>query len=306
MAEELRPGDYLRTGYGRFTPEHQRTGEVYTRIEHVEHCARPAFLDREAGHHFTRGMKTLVVVHCQGVPGPILLRAGDHHIARSIPADRQRHDERNPTWPAEHRPLTVGGTRPDAPDRRRPHPRPPQAEPPETPRGLPIARRAASFTKPAGALAVGDYLRTQNRHPADDLGTDEGFHRVEWIAHLEGQALAGLLNEPGWAGGRAVLATVYGIPGVLLLPETTVRVLVAPNAERVAYDQREHWRGGPFLLIKGATTPDPAAQQNADGHHRPPPPEGEADLYPTRFPDPFERTLHLDGRTGTRLVPTAA
>lgn len=62
--------------------------------------------------------------------------------------------------------------------------------------GTPPLRRAASFTKPASTLRIGDYLQTHLRFPEHDMGTDEGYHRGQWTGHLTGERIAGLLADP--------------------------------------------------------------------------------------------------------------
>lgn len=303
-AEHLLPGDYVRTGYARFSADGPRAGEYYARIEHVEHIVRPGFVISGAGFGLDPTVKRLVGLRIQGMPGPVLLRAGDHHAADAIDEERQRWDRLHPTWPEAFTPIFVGGELPAVP----PSAREGTAGPEEirSSPGREIERRPMSFEKPASALCVGDYLQTQAcRFPAEDMGFDEGFWRVEWIAHLEGKALQALIADPAWAGGKVTLAHVYGISGVLVIPETTVRVLVVPNPERLRNDLDGPWHEKPYFHFDGATVPDENDQRRRDAVLRPPAPADEADLYPSSFSSPDDRTLFLEGVTGIRPVPVS-
>ncbi|MFE9469377.1 hypothetical protein ACFYNW_38380 [Streptomyces virginiae] len=234
----------------------------------------------------------------------MLLRPGDHHAADAIEEERQQWDQRNPTWPKHPAAVFAGGNVPPAPLWNRigaVGPKPIRAN-----RGSEIERRPMSFEKPASALCVGDYLQTQAcRFPFEDMGLDEGFWRVEWIAHIEGGTLRNLLADPDWARGRVTLANVYGVSGVLVIPETSVRVLVVPNPERVRNDVDGPWREKPYFDFVGATVPDHADQQQRDADLRPLPPADEADLYPSSFSNPADRALFLHGVTGIRPVPVS-
>ncbi|MFF5809183.1 DUF6192 family protein [Streptomyces sp. NPDC012746] len=161
----------------------------------------------------------------------MLLRAGDHHAAGAIDKDRLRWDELNPTWPKSPGALFAGGEVPEAPIWSRfgeVGPNPFTEAPAVSPQ-----RRPATFDKPAGALRVGDYLQTQaSRYPAESMGFDEGFWRVERVAHLEGAALQSLLAELAWARGKATLANVYGIAHVLVEEEQTVAVVTGDLLKR--------------------------------------------------------------------------
>ncbi|MFF9909538.1 hypothetical protein [Streptomyces sp. NPDC013457] len=303
-AQQLLRGDYIRTGYARFGADGPRAGEYYARIEHVEHIEDPGFVLSEADFGLQRVVKRLVAVRVQGMPGPVLLRAGDHQVAHAIDEERQRWDRLNLTWPEAPTAMFVGGAVPTAPVRGRdgnPGPEPIRSSP-----GSEIKRRPMSFEKPAGALCVGDYLQTQaSRFPADDMGFDEGFWRVEWIAHVEGAALPTLLADPDWARGRVTLAGVYGLSGVLVLPETSVRVLVVPNPERLRNDLDGPWGERPYFQFVGARMPDQNDQQRKDAALRPSAPADEADLYPSNFSNPADRDLFLNGVTGIRSVPVS-
>ncbi|WP_055598306.1 hypothetical protein [Streptomyces aureus] len=303
-AEQLLPGDYVRTGFERFSADGPRAGEYYARIEHVEHVERPDFVGPDTGFGLDHTVKRLVAVRIQGMPGPVLLRAGDHHVARAIDEERQRWDRLHPTWPEPSTAMFVGGKaqtellwgRTETPG-----PEPIRSSP-----GSEVRRRPRTFEKRAGALRVGDYLQTQTcRFPAEDMGVDEGFWRVEWIAHLEGAALQNLLADPAWARGRVTLANVYGISGVLVIPETSVRVLVVPNPERLRNDLDGPWRERPYFQFVGATVPNEEDQQRRDAVLRSPAQADEADLYPSAFSDPADRELFLNGVQGIRPVPAS-
>ncbi|MFF3691633.1 hypothetical protein [Streptomyces sp. NPDC002187] len=303
-AETLRRGDYLQVAFERWTPHGMRPGEQYARIEHVEHLAQPAFLEPVAQGLAARISRTVAAVFCQGMPGPVLLRGGDQHVARSIDPLRRQWDQLHATWPEITTPFFEGAVPADKPHRSRPViSGPADAESSPPPVGRP--RRAASFTKPAGDVMAGDYLCIQDRWPEEDRDVDEGFHRVEWVEHLGPDHLPHLLHQPGWADGRVTLLTVWGLGGTLVLPERPVRVLTAPNIERVRHDTDTSWKGGPFYGITGATCPDQTDQQAKDAARRPSAPDDEAGLYPSRFPDEASRALHLEGQQGIRLVPTS-
>ncbi|MEU6950660.1 hypothetical protein ABZ957_36535 [Streptomyces sp. NPDC046316] len=303
-AEQLLPGDYVRTGFARFSADGPRAGEYYARIEHVEHIERPGFVISGASFGLDPTVKRLVGVRIQGMPGPVLLRAGDHHAADAIDEERQRWDRLHPTWPEASTAMFVGGKVPTAPPRGRVGTPGPEAI--RSSLGSEIERRPMSFEKPASALCVGDYLQTQScRFPAEDMGFDEGFWRVEWIAHVEGMALQALIADPDWAGGRVTLANVYGISGVLVIPETSVRVLVVPNPERLRNDLDGPWREKPYFQFDGATVPKENDQQRRDAALRPLAPADEADLYPSSFSNPADRALFLNGMTGIRPVPAS-
>ncbi|OIK08216.1 hypothetical protein BIV23_00265 [Streptomyces monashensis] len=287
------------------TPEDFRPGEGYARIEWLEHIHDPSFLDPESTDLFTTTADTIVAVCCQGLPGPVLLRGGDHWVLTEVDAERLAQDAQHPSWPTRQE-LFVGGQVPQEVHWSRGDLTGPVGVTTRDAGGSPT-RRAASFTKPASTLRIGDYLQIHAvRFPEHDMGTDEGYHRVEWVGHLTGERIAGLLADPVWAGGTVTLVTVHGLSGMLVLPEKDVRVLVQPNLERVSSDNQEAWHEGPHFELTGVLEPDPAVQDTKDAAYRPAAPEDEADLYPTVFSTPERRTLHLEGVTGVRAVPTAA
>ncbi|MFG2681283.1 hypothetical protein [Streptomyces sp. NPDC048392] len=304
LDEALQVGDYLPVASYRVTPEPRRPGEGYARIEWLEHIDAPSFLDPDSTDVYTNMADTLVAVYCQGVPGPVLLRPGDHQVLTEVDPERLVWDAAHPSWPTS-KPVFVGGQVPHEVHWSRGDLAGPVGVAPKK-AGVPPTRRAASFTKPASALQIGDYLQTHVRFPERDMGIDEGYQRVEWIGHLSGEAIAGLLADPAWANGAITLVTVHGLSGMLVLPEKDVRVLVEPNVERVSCDKEEIWHDGPHLELTGVVDPDPDVQHAKDTVCRPAAPDDEADLYPTVFSTSESRTLHLEGVTAVRPVPAAA
>ncbi|MFF4531665.1 hypothetical protein ACFY1P_20635 [Streptomyces sp. NPDC001407] len=305
-------GDYLEVAAERMTPDRRRRGEEYARVERVEHIARPAFLDPSSRHVGTRqaAHRGVVAVLCQGMPGAVLLDGGDHHVETAVESARRAWDLQNPTWPARQEALFTGGRIPQGQhaDRTRletdneddDHDDGPDRRPGVVPTGR---RRAAAFSKPATAVMAGDYVQIHTvRFPAQDMGVDEGFHRVEWARHLPPEHAAGLLTDPAWTAGTVTLLCVHGLPGTLVLPPIDVRVLVQPNAERVAEDRSDWWHEGPFHELTGMHAPDTDSLRHQDAALRPTPPDDEAALYPSRFTDPLQRALHLEGVTAVRPV----
>ncbi|MFD5559060.1 hypothetical protein [Kitasatospora griseola] len=134
-------------------------------------------------------------------------------------------------------------------------------------------RRAATFAKPAHALMTGDYLQIHaHRHPAADMGVDEGFRRVEAVRHFPAaraparpRARAPRQPGPARAGGGLVLAAVHGVHGTLLLTGTHITVLIAPNPERHRYNETDPWTGGAVHDLTGATVPDPTSSSGPTG-----------------------------------------
>lgn len=308
-ARALEVGDYLHVAAMRMAPEGHRQGEGYALIERVEHVDAPRFLDGTAASaRACMAEQQLTVVFCQGMPGPVLLTAGGHRIDSHPNPARRQWDEANPTWLGIPSPLFAEGRIPHERHPRRgddleqPHPNEqPQIDAPEKEQ-----RRATAFSKPASLLMPGDYLQIHaRRHPVDDMAPDEGFHRVEWIAHLPAESLGRLLILPEWAHGRAILASVFGLPGTLVLPDTSQQVLVAPNPERMRNDEEGPWNIQPAHLLTGAREPDAATLEAADQILRPAAPDDELDLYPSLFEDPAERDLFLRGTLGVRPVAAA-
>lgn len=312
LDEAVAVGDYLEVASERVTPDRRRRGEEYLRVEWVEHIARPAFLDPASKQIRTRfaARDVVVAVLCEGMPGAVLLRGGDHHVSTAVERARQTWDAGHPSWPVRREPLFVGGEVPrhrhgdrarleaDAAEDDE------DTEEPAHRSAVAVRRlRAAAFTKAAGEVMVGDYVQIHaERSPADVMGVDEGFHRVEWAGHLPPERAGGLLADPAWARGAVTLLSVHGVPGLLVLPETDVRVLVQPNPERIAADQRERWHDGPVYELTGMTVPDVETLRRGDAARRPSAPADEASLYPSMFTDPHHRALHLSGTTGVRPV----
>ncbi|MER8236148.1 hypothetical protein [Streptomyces sp. NPDC094049] len=304
MSVSLRPGDYLQIAAERMAVDGVPAGEGFARIERVEIISDINFLSPGSTHIRTRAVRQIAVVFCHGMPGPVMLREGDQWTLSEVDSGRARQDSAHPWWPENAAPLFIG-SRPAAepPPFRSRVQGPDLVVPAARPEPQPPRQRAAVFDKPAHMVMVGDYLQIHAlRHPQWDMRVDEGFHRVEWIGHLAGEALVGVLNDPSWARGHLTLASVHGLSGFLVLPEVPVTVLVQPNPERRRSDEDEAWHEGPFYELAGVTEPEPAEQRHTDAALRPKPPSSESSLYPSRFDSPIERALHLDGVTGTRLV----
>ncbi|MER5549728.1 hypothetical protein ABT072_46900 [Streptomyces sp. NPDC002589] len=304
MSTALRPGDYLQIASERMAVDGVPDGEGFARIERVEIISDTSFLAAGSAHVRTRAARKIAVVFCHGMPGPVMLREGDHWTLGEVDSDRACRDSAHPWWPEMAEPLFTGSRLADGPPRFRSNVQGPDLVTPAASQEPPPPRqRAAAFDKPAHMVMVGDYLQIHAlRYPEWDMRIDEGFHRVEWIGHLTGDALGGVLNDPSWARGRLTLASVHGLSGLLVLPEVPVTVLIQPNPERRRSDEDEAWHEDPFYELAGATEPDLAEQLHADAGLRPEPPESEAALYPSRFSSPAQRALHLDGVTGIRPV----
>ncbi|MEU1628266.1 hypothetical protein ABZ746_23635 [Streptomyces sp. NPDC020096] len=299
LSGALRPGDYVQIAAERTAVDGVPDGEGHARVEWVEIIAEPGFLDPDFTFTASRLAREVAVVFCHGVPGPVMLRKGDQWTLGEVDADRVRWDEEHPWWPTEHELLFTGSRLAAGPHATRSTIEGPTLiESAPRPDGLeqPQGRRAVVFSKPASALMVGDYLQIHAvRYPREDMRIDEGFHRVEWIGHLAGEALGALLTDPAWACGRLTLASVHGLSGMLVLPESPVTVLAQPNVERRRWDEDAAWHAGPFYELAGATEPDLAQQRRVDAALRPRPTPAEAELYPSQFDSPEERALHLDG-----------
>lgn len=305
-ADQIRFGDYVEiTGHRRAgDPDHiPRLDERVARVEHVERLPplTVAAWDDWPLH--------LIAVFCQGMPGPVILFS-NVQIMLEIQSDRARHDALHPTWPPWPEPFFTGATilddHPDRADWNTDDEDDLRIEGPidwDWPRQL--TRAATSFAKPAHTLLVGDYLQTLARWPAADRDTDEGFHRVCWVGYLTPEASARQFTQPGWSNERITVVTIDGPTGVLLLPDTEVQVLVAPNPERRAEDTLHVGTLEPIFDLPGIRERTPteiAAAQRIDDRLRPAPPEDEHDLYPTTVVG-LERELLFHGRDGVRLVP---
>jgi hypothetical protein len=296
LSNALRPGDYLQIAAERMAMDGMPAGEGHARIEWVELITEPSFLNPDSKRIGCRRIEDIAVVFCHGLPGPVMLHEGDQWTLKKVDTDRARWDEEHPCWPTDHELIFTGSRLAAGPHYSRNTIEGPALIEPTPRKKRPHGRRAAAFTKPASALMVGDYVQIHAvRHPLRDMRIDEGFHRVEWVAHLAGDALATLLNDPSWARGRLTLASVHGLSGMLILPEAPVTVLAQPNPERRRWDKDNAWHAGPFYELAGATEPDLVEQQLIDAALRPEPTQDEAELYPSLFDSPQERALHLDG-----------
>ena len=177
--------------------------------------------------------------------------------------------------------------------------------PGQTPTARRASYRAAGFTKPAAALLVGDYLRIhRDRWPECDQDVDEGFARVEHLRLLDPEPAQQLFAAPAW-GSTVVVASLYGLPGVLVLRgEDAVDIQALPNPERAAWEPRNRGRAEPSMVFTGSHTPTDAERQAAEAIDAACRPQAdEADWYPRRFSDPFQRRLALESRYGLRTVP---
>lgn len=252
-----------------------------------------------------------VALFCQGMPGPVVLFTNIGVMLEMRP-DRARHDASAPTWPARTKPVFAGASLVQetvdrvalaTEDLDADEPR--NAEPVDWDFARQIGRSAASFSKPAHALLVGDYLQTHDRYPADDRDTDEGFHRVGWVGSLAPGSATQLFTPPEWSEDHVTVVVVDGFPGLLVLPNVNVQVLILPNPEREAEDICYAGEAEPFCLLPGMRErldTETAAAQEVDARLRPTPPGDEADLYP-RTVFGLERELLFHGQEGIRLVP---
>jgi hypothetical protein len=208
------------------------------------------------------------VVWCHGVPGPLVLRGGDVHVLDHANPDRVRRDEAHPSWPPAERGLLRGavaaGHKPHR-WRREPTPRTGHITWANADWPRRASYRATGFTKPAAALLVGDYLRIhRDRWPECDQDVDEGFARVEHLRLLDPEPAQQLFAAPAW-GSTVVVASLYGLPGVLVLRgEDAVDIQALPNPERAAWEPRNRWSGQPSMVFTGSHTPTDAERQAAE------------------------------------------
>ncbi|NUU25823.1 MAG: hypothetical protein HOV68_30600, partial [Streptomycetaceae bacterium] len=309
LAQQLQVGDYLRVTGSRYGATWSGDEEGCARVDRVEHLAGTPEIETAFGR-MIGGRHVVDAVFEHGLPGPVLLRPGDHWTWPDAPEHRRAHDATHTWWPApDQGRYFAGATVPDLPGAADPEAdrsgTPSAAEPAATTR-RPAARRAASFTKPATALAVGDYLRILGCHASQDRwDIDEGYSRVAWVARVDPAVAARVFCDPAWHAGPVTGAAVAGLPGLLLIPDGDVEVLVEPNRERAVLDRDEAGDDpAPPVLLSGMQPLDPAVQHAQDTALRPEAPPGEQDLYVSMFDEnDAERTLHLDGVDGFRAVP---
>jgi hypothetical protein len=302
-------GDYLRVTTDRPAVSGRGTDEGFARIERVEHLAEYRARDIFTPRSLDWG--PVPAVWCHGVPGPLVLRGGDVHVLDHANPDRVRHNEADPWWPPAEGVLLRGAVvAGQEPHRWRREPIPPTGHitwaDADWPRRTPY--RATGFTKPATALLVGDYLRIhRDRWPECDQDVDEGFARVEHLRLLDPEPAQRLFADPAW-GSTVIVASLYGLPGVLMLRgEDTVDVQVLPNPERAAWEPRNRWSPQPSMEFADSRTPTDAERQVAEAIDTTRRPQvDEADWYPSRFSDPFQKRLALESRYGLRTVPLSA
>ncbi|MER5226419.1 hypothetical protein [Streptomyces flaveus] len=309
-ARALETGDYLCVAAMRLAPDGKRPDEGYARIERIEHIDNPSFLTQEPPQGWRGRMaRQLTVVFCQGLPGPLLIEAREHWILTDPPTQRRQWDEAHPSWANSPAPFFINAHPPKGRHPRRgesPKPSPPDGSSPRTLPPTAHRCRALSFSKPATAVMTGDYLQIHAaRHPEQDMAPDEGFHRIEHVAHLPEDAVPHVLARPEWAHGPLVVLDVSGMPGTLVLPSTSQRVLVAPNPERGRQDEEDPWSDSHTHMIAGMQVPDEEDLVLVDRALRPIAPVDETDLYPSMFDDPARRDLYLRGTVDVHPVAAA-
>ncbi len=187
-----------------------------------------------------------LAVFARSMPGPVLLRAGDHGVLTAPDPARVAHDIAHPSWPARGT-VFFAGARLATPTAQVTTPNRDQmvGSPPPIRAAL---RRATAVSLPAAGLRVGDYLETiAERFPPRDRAPDEGFHRIDWLRVLDPPAAAALVTDASPADAGMLVVGVVGLSGTLLLPrDRSVRVLVWVNPERAAWDRRLTI-GGPLM-----------------------------------------------------------
>lgn len=303
-------GDYVRVGAPRAAVSGHGPDEGFARVERIEHLS--AGQAEEVFDYRLIRIGPVPTVWCHGLPGPVILRGGDVQVLDVASPQRVEHDTQHPWWPpAPAEPLLRGAHQAGATPprgRRTPDRTADEVDWPEPGEHDRPQQRATSFTKPASALLVGDYLGVHpNRWPETDRDVDEGFTRVEHL-HLLDAAMAGeVFADPSWHTDT-VVASVNGISGVLLLRSSDdVAVLAFVNPERAAWDPRNYWSADPVLVLRGSRGPTEDQVRTAaqtDAARRPD--VDESGLYPSRFPDPFTRRMVLESKHGFRSVPLAA
>ncbi|MEU8196276.1 hypothetical protein AB0C10_21065 [Microbispora amethystogenes] len=314
LAEVLRPGDYVEIAVGQYGADAAGSDVRFARVERCEHLSSGSIAT-------TFGDQPCVAIFCHGMPGPLLLHGGDHHVLAQVDPLREDHDRRSPWWQLDPTPFFTGARIrqvgdgddwrvTDIPSSLRPIDWPSEDAPSRSP------RRAITVTMPAGALAPGDYLEAiAVRYPAGDRTADEGFVRIQWIGALDRDLAAQLVDGPDWHGDRLVLVTMRGSVDVLMLrPDQEVRILAWLNPERGAWEGslNAEEKGPPWMVnIQGLRAPTPtelehAANIRAQCQSRVQVPDDEIGLYPQRYTDPVERRWLLEGVNGVRMVPLSA
>ncbi|MET9083222.1 hypothetical protein ABZX77_15220 [Streptomyces sp. NPDC004237] len=214
MSTALRPGDYLQIASERMAVDGVPDGEGFARIERVEVITDIGFLAPGSTH-----VRQIAVVFCHGMPGPVMLREGDQWTLGEVDSGRARWDSAHPWWPETPGPLFTGSRLAAGP-----HPFRNTVQGPELVASTaetepqPPRQRAAVFDKPTHMVMVGDYLQIHALRPKWDMRIDEGFHRVEWIGRLAGDALDAVLNDPAWARGRLLSPRSMACPASSCCP----------------------------------------------------------------------------------------
>lgn len=309
LSSDLLCGDYLRVSAPRAAVYGHGVDEGFARIEQVEHF--PAEAADAVFDYWLLARGPIPTVWCHGLPGPVILSGGDVDVLDVASPHRIQHEESHPWWPPADDVL-LRGARPAGvtPHRtRRQHDRRVDEFDWPDPAGRDrMARRATSFTKPASALLVGDYLGVHpHRWPGTDRDVDEGFSRVEHVRLLEADAATDLFAAPSWHT-EVVVVSVHGLSGVLLLRGAEeVGVLAFVNPERAGWERRARWSVEPMFLLRGSHEPtedESAMAAEVDAARRPTVDEGE--LYPSEFRDPFTRRMMLESVHGFRSMPLSA
>lgn len=302
LAHELQAGDCIRMGGLRFGSTSSSDTEGVTRIDRVEHLTPGD--DVVATGWLARLAQPVVAVFAHGLPGAVLLRPGDHATWAEVPEGQRGHGDQHDWWPVPESGTVFAGARTPSTGSAPERPLTGSAARPTT--NANATRRPAVFAKRAHDLAVGDYLRVLGCPDAqEDWDMDEGFAYVSWVAHVDPAVVERVFADPLWRSGPVTGVAVHGVPGLLLIPDRDVEVLVQPNRERVVFDRDDNslLDPEPVVLLAGMTPADPDEQRARDAAARPEPPPGEQDLYVSGFRDPEQRRLHVDGVDGFRMVP---
>lgn len=161
-------GDYVKLADERHDRDGPREGEWFARVERAELV--PA--ERLVEARFGLALPALAVF-ARSMPGPVLLRAGDHGVLTAPDPARVAHDIAHPSWPARGT-VFFAGARLATPTAQVTTPNRDQmvGSPPPIRAAL---RRATAVSLPAAGLRVGDYLETiAERFPPRDRAPDEG------------------------------------------------------------------------------------------------------------------------------------